>query len=228
MSGCPVCDFDTPEEWHLTKKPPGLYHHCPRCDFIWKNQAERLSFAEERVRYDDHQNGSEGHRDFLKPLIEALLQIESPMARGLDWGSGPVPILQQLLEEQGRTIENYDLHYQNEKPALESFDFIACCEVIEHFQDPTKDFAEMILRLRPGGRLYVMTSLNPGMDSTQFADWSYRRDPTHVGFHSQKSFQLLCEKFDLTQSPRPDSIADRNSKGLRWVLIRSKSSRASG
>ncbi len=222
---CPVCSFDNPESWAVLNKPSGGYFHCVNCHYIWRNPQERLTLALEKERYETHQNGNEGHRLFLKPLLDHVQDHEPVGAQGLDWGSGPVPVLAEMLESLGFKMSTYDLHFQSQFPKGE-FDFITCTEVIEHFHDPMTEVSKMRQSLRPGGRLYLMTEMHPHFDFQSFANWPYRRDPTHVSFLSSTSLEILCARAGF-QRPSSDSKADLNSKGLRWIFTRLKTSLAS-
>ncbi len=75
---------------------------------------------------------------------------------------------------------------------LESrYDFVTCTEVAEHFHAPAQTFARLFGLLRPGGLLAVMTGFPPATE--QFANWHYRRDPTHVVFYQPSTFQWLAQ-----------------------------------
>jgi hypothetical protein len=57
--------------------------------------------------------------------------------------------------------------------------------------------------LAPGGILGVMTMFHPGEGS--FADWWYRRDPTHVCFYNEATMRWIGERYGLrTDFPAPN------------------------
>jgi hypothetical protein len=47
--------------------------------------------------------------------------------------------------------------------------------------------------LNPGGTLYISTLLYH--DSIPFANWHYRRDPTHVFLYRRETFSWIAEHF---------------------------------
>jgi hypothetical protein len=49
--------------------------------------------------------------------------------------------------------------------------------------------------VRSGGWLAVMTQLQD--DDQAFAQWHYRRDPTHVAFYRAESFDYIAAAYDL-------------------------------
>lgn len=172
------------------------FWHCFSCDFIFKDPKCFLTPAQEKARYDLHKNGDEGHQRFLTPVVETVVDSLPLGSIGLDWGSGPEPILAQLLRDRGYEMTTYDLYYQPEKPSSERrFDFITLTEVIEHLQEPHRDLQEIATSLRHRGILVVMTELHRGEEA--LGPWYYRKDPTHVGFFNERCFQKFSELFGL-------------------------------
>ena len=74
----------------------------------------------------------------------------------------------------------------------EQYDFITCTETAEHFYDPFKEFNTLNDLLKPGGWLGVMTSFLTSDE--MFENWYYRRDPTHVTFYCEKTFQVIASQ----------------------------------
>ena len=66
-------------------------------------------------------------------------------------------------------------------------------EVAEHMYHPAAEFDAMASLVRPGGFLAVLTSFQPD-DDAAFADWHYRRDPTHVVFYRAETLVLLAHE----------------------------------
>lgn len=168
------------------------FWRCGTCEFIAKDPSAHLGAVEERARYETHENGTDGHRQFLQPVADLAIRDFSPGARGLDWGSGPVPTLAPLLSAAGFSMENYDPFFAPIKPTG-TFDFITCTEAVEHFCKPAVELRKMASHLRVGGRLYLMTELWPA----QPENWYYWRDPTHVGFFSEQTFEFFEKLFGL-------------------------------
>lgn len=84
----------------------------------------------------------------------------------------------------------YDPLFFDEPRALtQSYDFITCSEVAEHFHRPAEEFRLLDCLLKPGGLLAVMTTFQT--DDAAFAGWHYRRDPTHVVFYRQATFERI-------------------------------------
>ena len=131
---------------------------------------------------------------FLSPLISALTQRQTAEDRGLDFGSGPNPVLAQILEREGYKIGHYDPFFHADETLLsQRYDYIVCCEVIEHFHHPAREFSRLSSMLEPGARLYCMTELfQPQMD---FISWPYKNDFTHCFFYRQETLEWIRNHF---------------------------------
>lgn len=162
----------------------------------------RLSFEEEKARYETHNNDlrQEGYRKFLNqmwiPLREKLLQGFSIEARGLDFGCGPTEAFSQLAAEDGFEVQSYDPYFSpNDELLLKTYDFVWCSEVFEHFNRPSKSISMLRPLLRPGSILAVMTSQPPG-HSEDFKVWGYHNDPTHISFYSDQCMDWIAKRFE--------------------------------
>jgi cyclopropane fatty-acyl-phospholipid synthase-like methyltransferase len=71
-----------------------------------------------------------------------------------------------------------------------NYDFITCSETAEHFHHPTDEFDRLDRLLRPGGWLALMTCFQT--DDDRFADWHYRKDPTHVVFYREVTMRTIA------------------------------------
>lgn len=97
-----------------------------------------------------------------------------------------------MMTEAGHRMAVYDpLFFDDPKLLEEQYDFIACTEVVEHFHHPYEEFVQLDQLLKPGGWLAVMTTFQT--DDAAFANWHYRRDPTHVVFYREKTFQTIAQ-----------------------------------
>jgi 2-polyprenyl-3-methyl-5-hydroxy-6-metoxy-1,4-benzoquinol methylase len=96
-----------------------------------------------------------------------------------------------MLREAGFEMRAYDPIYRDDPSALDGpYDFITCTEVAEHLHRPRDELERLRSLLRPGGLLVIQTRLAVGDEA--FADWPYRRDPTHVAFYARRSFEWLA------------------------------------
>ena len=191
---CPLCHS-------LTRELPSaktLLHHCPTCDLIYKDQSLHLNADEERKRYETHENTlqNEGYvRVFQEFISCAITPFVGNDATVLDYGSGPTPVLKQLLEQQGFTVEAYDPFFAPSPVHNVTYDLITCTEVLEHVFDPLSVWQRLLSLLSPKGVLALMTHFHPGEAET--AEWWYLRDHTHVTFYSVQTFAWVAQKFDL-------------------------------
>lgn len=182
------------------------YFVCRVCDLISLTPSQRLSAAAERARYELHENdpGDPEYVAFLKRLAEPVIERIPPGARGLDFGCGPTPVLSEMLTVAGFPCAAYDPFFAPDETLLDKrHDFITCSEVVEHAHDPAHMFATLRRMLAPGGICGVMTMFHSGGDD--FADWWYRRDPTHVCFYGEATMRWIGERHGwTTEFPRPN------------------------
>ncbi|MEM1080842.1 MAG: class I SAM-dependent methyltransferase [Pseudomonadota bacterium] len=173
-----------------------VYWRCRCCDATFLDARHQLTIEQEKAHYDLHQNtlGDIGYRTFLNRLAEPMMRHLTPGQEGLDFGCGPGPLLALIMTEAGYPCESWDPLY---RPAAEllnrRYDFITCSEVIEHLFEPAVVFGQLIDRLNPSGWLGLMTQFQT--DDERFAQWHYRRDPTHVVFYRASTLSWLAQQY---------------------------------
>jgi hypothetical protein len=170
------------------------YYRCEECALIFADPKTHLSPEEERKRYDFHENDLNDHRyrAFLNQLATPMLKEIKPRARGLDFGSGPGPLMKLIFESQGHRVDLYDVFYAPDISVFRNtYDFITASEVAEHLYYPMKDLGRLWSCLKPEGHLGIMTSLFT--EDVDFPTWHYIRDETHVAFYTPETMAWLAE-----------------------------------
>ena len=195
---CPLCKHDSV---YFGTYQGRIYNRCTFCASVFLDPNDLPSAKAEKKRYDKHENSldNKGYLQFLEPLRNAVVKNESATLTGLDYGCGPNPVLSKLLKKEGFTVKQYDIYYHNEASVLqETYDYIVCCEVIEHFHNPYEAFAQLKSLLKPkNSKLYCKTALlQPEQD---FESWAYKNDFTHSFFYSEKALQFLKEEFQFSE-----------------------------
>ena len=112
--------------------------------------------------YLTHENDIDDRRyqQFVSPITEAILSQIPTDKIGLDFGAGPEPVISEILTEKGYQTKLYDPVFHRDKSVLaQQYDFIICCEVMEHFHQPAVEFARLKSLLKSGGKLFCMTQL---------------------------------------------------------------------
>lgn len=190
---CPVCETTGLQPFQEVNGV--AYRRCPTCEATTMDPRWWPTPEQEKTVYDLHDNNpeDEGYRRFLAKLATPLLARLAPGSRGLDFGCGPGPALAGMLEEAGMDMALYDPMFQPDARVLATqYDFVTCTEVVEHLHQPAVTFKQLDGLLRPEGWLAVMTCFQT--DDSRFANWHYRRDPTHVVFYREATMAWLAHK----------------------------------
>ena len=193
---CPLCESKDHSQIH--KDSLREYLSCSDCEFVFVPKSYHLSEADEKLRYDTHNNDPMDvrYRQFLSQLTEPLLKKIPDDSYGLDFGSGPGPTLSLMLQEKGHQLEIYDKFYApNEHIFNQQFDFITATEVIEHLRDPKFELRRLASILKIGGYLSLMTHLLT--QEIDFSNWYYKNDPSHIGFFNQKSLNYVAKELSF-------------------------------
>jgi SAM-dependent methyltransferase len=188
---CPVCRGGSVAAYQVVE---GLgYFRCVDCEARFLDPAQRPSRQSEHAHYQLHENdpADPRYRAFLAKLAGPLVARLPPGLSGLDYGCGPGPALAAMLSEAGHSMALYDpFFFPDPAPLAATYDFITCTEVVEHFHAPADEFDKLERLLRPGGSLAVMTCFQT--NDARFANWHYRKDPTHVVFYREQTFRTIA------------------------------------
>jgi len=182
-------------------KIKSTYHKCTACDFISKDVASYVTPEQEKKIYDTHNNSANDpvYLAYFQDFIDACLSkfmVASNSA--LDFGSGPTPVLAQILRQNfALEVDIYDKYYAPDKVYEgKQYDLITVTEVVEHLEDPMAYFALFTSLLKPGGALAMMTQFHHN-DEERFEHWHYRRDESHVSFFTPKTMAMIADKIGL-------------------------------
>lgn len=171
------------------------YYQCTFCSSVLLDPDDYISLQEEKQRYETHNNDVHDPRyqQFVSPIVELVLNHHTPGEQGLDYGAGTGPVITKLLRDRGYTIHTYDPFFDDNRELLNStYDYIVCCEVMEHFHKPFQEFQQLHHLLNPGGSLYCMTQLYK--ESIDFQAWNYKNDETHVIFYHPRAVQWIARQ----------------------------------
>lgn len=154
---------------------------CPKCGLLTKR--ERISFLEERKRYDAH-ICDEGYQRYMESIFSML----HPYIKGktLDYGCGKIHLLSDILKNHGISSLYYDLHYFPTLPE-ELFDTIILVEVFEHLKDPYEELLSLKNMLKSRGRIIIVTK---PYNDLKLDSWWYFRDKTHISFIQRNTFSF--------------------------------------
>ena len=193
---------------HFTTIDAQTYWRCSECHAIFLDHTQFPSASAEHAHYLEHDNRTDdpAYRNFLSRLANPLSTLLKPGDKGLDFGCGPGPTLAAMLSEQGFSMALYDPFFHPDKSSLQTqYDFITCTETAEHFHHPFAEFDRLDHLLKPLGHLGVMTCF--ATQGSDFKNWHYRRDPTHVVFYCEMSFRVIAAQREWhCQIPAKDIV----------------------
>lgn len=190
---CSLCGGHTRT---FTKSENREYVHCTDCEAVLLLPQFYISPEAEKQRYQYHNNDVEdpAYQEFVSPITSGILKDFTPENTGLDYGCGTGPVVASELRKRDFKIALYDLYFKPDEAALQKkYDFVICCEVMEHFHEPAMEFQKLSSLLKPGGKLYCKTSLFS--NEMDFESWYYKNDPTHVFFYTKDSLEWIRKNF---------------------------------
>ncbi|MDE7264400.1 MAG: class I SAM-dependent methyltransferase [Anaeroplasmataceae bacterium] len=155
---------------------------CSKCGLLTK--IERISFEEERNRYDEHQC-DEGYQSYMENVYN---RIKGYLKEGisLDYGCGQIHLLADYLNKNHFSCDYYDLHYFPLYPKR-TYDTILLIEVFEHLYEPYQELIRLRGLLNESGRIIIITKT---YDDVDLENWWYFRDKTHISFLKKNTFSF--------------------------------------
>ncbi|OWP87414.1 methyltransferase [Flavobacterium covae] len=193
---CPLCNAHT-QAFHQIKNRD--YFQCTNCQAILLHPEQYMTAQDEEKHYRFHNNDvtDAGYLHFVSPITQGILHDFSPSHSGLDFGAGTGSAVSKVLNDNGYAIVSYDPFFHPYPEVLaKTYDYIACCEVIEHFHHPAKEFELLHHLLIPKGKLYCMTHLyDPSID---FNKWYYKNDTTHVFMYQKETIRWIAQSFGFS------------------------------
>ncbi len=195
---CTICSSKTELFSEIQHKK---YYLCNNCKAICMDTENLPTNSEEINRYQEHNNDVNdlGYQNFVNPIVSNVLSDFNTTHNGLDFGCGTGPVITKLLRDKNYTVHTFDPFFDNNPEVLKTtYDFIVCCEVIEHFHQPLKEFKLLKSLLKPKGKLYCMTDVHT--DTINFDKWYYKDDPTHVIFYQKKTVAWIKNKLNFSKA----------------------------
>src|SRR3989339_1726616 len=137
------------------------YYYCPCCEFIFLDEHKTISHEKEKTLYEFHNNNQENQgyvKMFQDFIAQAIRPYKNQIKTALDFGSGPGPVLADLLRQEGFDVDIYDKHFAPEKAYQnKKYDLITATEVFEHLTDPMETLKLLKSLLNENGIIAIMT-----------------------------------------------------------------------
>ncbi|MFH1386552.1 MAG: class I SAM-dependent methyltransferase [bacterium] len=198
MPSCKICSQKT--RIIFDRQYEHNYYYCANCEFIFLDESKIISPAQEKKEYSFHHNSleNEGYVQMFRDFInQAIKPSRSGKTTALDFGSGPEPVLAELLRLEGFETDIYDKYFAPEMADQnKKYDLITATEVFEHLADPLSTLKQLKPLLNKNGILALMTLFHQNNDE-HFKAWWYRRDATHIAFYTPKTFHCLAALLNM-------------------------------
>ena len=176
------------------------YFYCSVCEFISIDPSFIVNLEREKAQYENHHNSleNEGYVKMFEDFMDLFWDmLPCKEIHALDFGSGPTPVLAELLKKRGAKVDCYDKFYQPQTLFEDkTYDLITSTEVFEHLENPLQTLEMLVRYLKPNGIIAIMTLFHPN-DTELFIKWWYPRDPTHISFFTCKTLEILGKKYNL-------------------------------
>ncbi len=190
---------------------------CEECGFIMRDRQQSLGREEERQRYLLHENSreNEGYVQYLQRFLnESVLPHAAADCRILDFGSGPLPVLTELLREAGFSTDAYDPFFAPDTSyTAHTYDLVILLEVIEHTSDPAAVIQQLSQLLNPGGIIIMQTQLVTRQIGAAFTSWWYKEDPSHISFFTRESMDVLARRVGMIAGYPGKNVIKYYAKG---------------
>lgn len=211
MMKCILCGSETT---FFAREQNRTYHQCGNCKAVLMDASDYVDSKEEQERYEEHNNDvtDPRYQRFVQPVVDAVLNYTDSSAQGLDYGAGTGPVISKMLEEEEYSMSLYDPFFWDIPENLEKkYDFIVCCETMEHFHHPKEEFEQLKALLCDDGYLFCKTKLYS--DDILFKGWRYMHDQTHVIFYTVETLEWISETigFDLLYAGNDVIIFKKNN-----------------
>jgi len=195
---CSLCNSElvSPLKFLSSRKAQKNRHfvQCPVCDLIFVPEKFHLLPHDEAARYRLHDNTllNEGYVKMFLEKIKLIHKYCPGIHSVLDYGCGPEPVLAQLMKIEGFDCQVFDPYFFPEFHGG-SYDLVISTEVFEHFRDVKMELHKIRSLIGQGCFLAVMTSFHDA--ASDFSDWWYPGDPTHICFFSMQTFDWISKQF---------------------------------
>ncbi|MDO6677973.1 MULTISPECIES: methyltransferase domain-containing protein [unclassified Shewanella] len=220
MIKCPLCRYRA--EFFLQDKKRAFYR-CDQCGLVFANPQSHLMPAAQLQRYGRANKASKQKQliQFIKPLLSQISAQQSGSLTGLNFGRVLDKASLDKIEHAGHRLYQYDPFVKADQQLFnQQYDFICCYRVLEHFQQPGKEWQLLSKLLKPGGWLAISTSLMT--DLNHFSKWHFKNNPTHVSFYQQQTFEYLAQhsEFTLLFAAKELVLMQKTSKSdIKRILI---------
>lgn len=179
-----------------------LFYECQECGICTK--IKTINEEEEKKRYLYH-TYDENYENYIKKSLSVVLKDLKNIDL-LDYGCGRYPVLDKIFKDIN--IIYYDKYFIKNDYTKYQYDVILLNEVLEHIKNPFLELQNLKKFLKIDGYFIIHTILFDEL--TNFNNWWYTRDATHVTFFNKKGIENLGKKLNMNVYYKEDFIILKN------------------
>ncbi|MCL2339261.1 MAG: class I SAM-dependent methyltransferase [Proteobacteria bacterium] len=193
-----ACDhaFDTP----ILKKYAAHYWHCPKCDFLFcENAAEWLAAAYKSSINIEDTGIMARNVNIANWLMPPLYKLFGNDGRYLDTAGG-YGFLVRLMRDRGFDFYWNDPYTENLvargfESAYKKYDAVTAIECFEHFADPVDELKKM---RKISDCIIFSQDIRP-TPIPRPGEWDYYglSHGQHIGFYTEKTLNVMAKKIGL-------------------------------
>jgi len=199
---CKICNSPSEKIFskQVLKKYNADYFKCTSCGFVQTSEPVWIqeAYSSAITSLDLGLLGRNiGFSDQLTAIIDACLPEAKHM---LDYAGG-YGVFVRLMRDRGFDFYRHDpfcenlfsKHFDIDDSHLERFDLVTAFEVFEHFVNPLQEIEKMF---KFSDTLIFSTMIVP-YQIEDIKNWWYLSEETgqHVAFYSEKSLQIIAQKY---------------------------------
>ena len=216
---------------------PVVYRKCTQCSFIFTSFGDDFTgkdwetyvYNKDYITVDpDYLDARPAHN---AREVSSLLAGRNNSTVGLDYGGGNGKT-SALLRAGGWNYDSFDPYGLTElsPERLGRYNFCSAIEVFEHVTNPLASFEDM-LSMTGKGKLLVLLGTGTHdehvSDRTRLSWWYAAPRNGHISLYSQRSLQVLAEKFGMTYTCGAGGATHLLARGyshssMRTLLVRGR------
>lgn len=184
---CPLC-FKSQNLTVISGPDDRLFRNCSHCKLNFTNTKLKRS----EISVAKQNNKVAKSSKLMKKLLETVNFSGERGGKAICIGTKVGVDFQNALQKTGYDFDFEETNYisSGSEPA---YDLVMAIGTFEDFFFPAKEVDQITNLLAPEGILIIVTDLWQNLE--QFSKWTFAKNPHHVSFFHEDTFNYVCEKY---------------------------------